>query len=53
MNVPGRGQESQEPRQGKWSTIRYAIGGWGTTVRLLIVLLVISAPTYLVLWLTR
>jgi hypothetical protein len=52
MNVPGRDQESQQPHGGKWGTIKYAIGTWGTTVRLSIVLLVLSVPTYpLIIWL--
>jgi len=53
MNVPVRDQESQRPHGGKWETIRYAIGGWGTTVRLLLVLVVISAPILLIIWLTH
>lgn len=63
MNVPGHEPESQEPHGGKppedhqphggkWDTIRYAIQEWGTTVRLLIVILAISIP-YLIVWLTH
>jgi hypothetical protein len=48
MNVPASRPEPEDPNGGKWETIRYAIGGWGTTIRLLIVLLVISTPVYLI-----
>jgi hypothetical protein len=55
MKVPGKKRESQEPHGGKWDTIRYAIGGWGTTLRLSIVLAMLSAPTCLMIiwWLTH
>jgi len=49
MNVPANGPDDEEPRGGKWSTIRYAISRWDTTIRLLIVLPVMSAPIYLIL----
>jgi hypothetical protein len=53
VNVPGNGSDAEEHGGSKWSTIRYAIGGWGTTVRLFIVLLAVSGPAYLIAWLVR
>lgn len=50
MKVPGCDPESEPPHGCKWETIKYAIGGWGTTVRLLVVLLAISAPACLIIW---
>ncbi len=55
MNVPGDRRHLEEHDAGqaeegscKWGTIRYAIsGGWGTTMRLLAVLLVLLGPAYL------
>jgi hypothetical protein len=49
MKVPARRPGAEEPQGGKWETIRYAIGRWDTTVRLLIILLVLSAPISLIL----
>jgi hypothetical protein len=49
MNVPARGPETEEPQGGKWETIRYAIGRWDTTIRLLVILVVLSAPISLIL----
>lgn len=54
MNVPGNGRDleehgtklTEEPAS-KWNTIRFAIGEWGTTVRLLSVLIVLLGPAYL------
>jgi hypothetical protein len=48
MNVPANRPDDEEPRGGKWGTIRYAIRSWGTTIRLLTVLPVMSAPIYLI-----
>lgn len=53
MKVPGDENKSEEPQGSKWETIRYAIGGWGTTLRLLIILVVVSAPTYTIVWWTH
>jgi hypothetical protein len=63
MNVPGDGRDLVEhggkqgkELDGKWNTIGYAISEWGTTVRLLAVLIVLLGPaylTYLIIWLTR
>jgi hypothetical protein len=53
MKVPGSERKSEEPHEGKWATIRYAIGEWGTTVRLLLILLAVSAPTYVIVLLAR
>jgi len=49
MNVPARRPDAEEPKVGKWETIRYAIDGWGTTFRLLVILLVLSAPVCVLL----
>lgn len=49
MKVPARKPEPEEPHGGKWETIRYAIGRWDTTIRLLVVLIVLSAPISLIL----
>jgi hypothetical protein len=61
MNISGNPHDLEQVdddlsgrRDNKWTTIRYAISGWGTTVRLLAVLLVLFGPaylTYLVVWL--
>jgi hypothetical protein len=63
MNIPGNADnlehfdgEQAEERDNKWNTIRYAIRDWGTTVRLLTVLLVLLGPAYLaylIVWLTH
>jgi hypothetical protein len=62
MNVPGNDRDLEERRDleehndGKWNTIRYAIGGWDTTVRLSVVLVVLLGPAYLaylIVWLTH
>jgi len=63
VNVPGNPHDIErddgehvEERDGKWNTIRYAIGGWGTTMRLVAVLLVLLGPAYLaylVIWLAH
>jgi hypothetical protein len=46
-------RDLEDHADGKWGTIRYAIGEWGTTVRLLVVVVAISGPAYLIVWLTR
>jgi hypothetical protein len=48
MKLPGNTRDPEESEGGKWGTIRYAIGGWGTTVRLLVVVVALSAPAYLI-----
>jgi hypothetical protein len=53
MNVPGRDQFPEDRRGGKWTTIRYAIERWGTTIRLLLVLLALSVPTVIIALLAR
>ena len=61
MNVSGndRNLEQVDDRlpkrqESEWATIRYAISEWGTTLRLIAVLLVLLGPaylTYLTVWL--
>jgi hypothetical protein len=46
MKLPGKLGVPEE-HDGKWETIKYAISGWGTTVRLVVVLVVLSGPIYL------
>jgi hypothetical protein len=53
MKLPGNPGDPEDHGDGKWGTIKYAIGGWGTTVRLLAVLAVISGPAYLIVWLAH
>ena len=53
MNVPGKGLEPEQPHGGKWDTIRYAISGWDTTVRLLLVLIVLMVPIFMTILLAR
>lgn len=53
MNVPGNGHNSDDPDGSKWKTIRYAIDRWGTTFRLLLILVIPLVPCYLVIWLTH
>ena len=56
MNVPANGHDPEDHDGSKWNTIRYAIGRWDTTVRLLAVLAVLLGPAYLaylIFWLTR
>jgi hypothetical protein len=53
MKLPGNRRDLEDPEGGKWRTIRYAIDGWGTTVRLVAVVVAISAPAYLIVWMTH
>jgi len=53
MNVPGNGRDLEQHDDGKWNTIRFAIAEWGTTVRLLVVLVVLLGPAYVMVWLTH
>jgi hypothetical protein len=53
MKLPGNARHPGDPHDSKWGTIRYAIGDWGKTVRLLVLLAVVSGPAYLVVWLTH
>jgi hypothetical protein len=53
MKLPGNTHDPEDSEDGKWGTIRYAIGGWGTTARLLVLLAVISGPAYLIVWLSH
>jgi hypothetical protein len=48
---PARRRGTQEV--GKWSTIRYAVRGWGTTVRLCLICLIPELPFVLYLILRR
>jgi hypothetical protein len=53
MKLPGNARHPGDPHDSKWGTIRYAIGDWGKTVRLLVLLAVASGPAYLILWLAH
>jgi hypothetical protein len=53
MKIPRNTRDPDDSEGGKWGTIRYAIGGWGTTVRLLALMVAISAPAYFIVWLTH
>jgi hypothetical protein len=53
MKLAGNARDLEDHADGKWGTIRYAIGEWGTTVRLLVVVVAISGPAYLIVWLTH
>ena len=63
MNIPGNrpdfekhDDEKTDDRGCKWNTIRFAISSWSTTMRLLIVLLVLLSPaylTYLIIWVSH
>jgi hypothetical protein len=49
MSEPTHDKEPEgQPPAGKWEAIRYAVRGWGTTVRLCVVCVVIEAP--MLLW---
>jgi hypothetical protein len=51
MKVPGNSSYPQQDGGGKWSTIRYAIDRWGTTLRLTLILLAAPASIGIVAWL--
>jgi len=51
MDEGTRHRRHSRSASGRWATIRYAIGGgWGRTLRLVLILVVMQSPVELALW---